>query len=228
MEPIRNIQPKPGFLEGVRGIADEIGAVFVIDEVSAAFRMNSGGAHLLFGVEPDMAVFSKALGNGYPVAAIIGKSDIMQAAQSTFISSTNWSERIGPTAALATIKKHKAVDAGKHLMTIGKQVQEGWTRMAKKNNLKIDVGGIPPLSHFSFEYDNALSMKALFVQLMLEKGFLSSTLFYAMFAHQSHHVEQYLKSVDEIFATISYANKAGELEKRLTGKPASPGFKRLT
>ena len=228
MEPIRNIQPKPGFLEGVRGIADEIGAVFIIDEISAAFRMNSGGAHLLLGIEPDIAVFSKALGNGYPIAAIIGKADIMQAAQSTFISSTNWTERIGPTAALATIKKHKAVDAGKHLMTIGKQVQEGWTRLAKKNNLKIDIGGIPPLSHFSFEYDNALSMKALFVQLMLEKGFLASTLFYAIFAHQSHHVEQYLQSVDEIFSEISEANQAGNLEKRLRGKPATAGFRRLT
>lgn len=228
MEPIRNIQPKPGFLEGVRGIADEIGAVFIIDEVSAAFRMNSGGAHLLLGIKPDMAVFSKALGNGYPIAAIIGKADIMQAAQSTFISSTNWTERIGPTAALATIKKHKAVDAGKHLMTIGKQVQEGWTRLAKKNGLNINIGGIPPLSHFSFEYDNALSIKALFVQLMLEKGFLASTLFYAMFAHQSHHVEQYLQSVDEVFSEISEANQVGNLEKRLRGKPATAGFKRLT
>lgn len=228
MEPIRSIQPKPGFLEGVRGIADEIGAVFIIDEVSAAFRMNSGGAHLLLGIKPDMAVFSKALGNGYPIAAIIGKVDIMQAAQSTFISSTNWTERIGPVAALATIKKHKAVDAGKHLMTIGKQVQEGWTLLAKKNNLKIDIGGIPPLSHFSFEYDNALSIKALFIQLMLEKGFLVSTLFYAMFAHQSHHVEQYLQSVDEIFSEISEANQAGNLEKRLRGKPATAGFRRLT
>jgi glutamate-1-semialdehyde 2,1-aminomutase len=227
MEPIRSIHPKSGFLEGVRGIADEIGAVFIIDEVSAAFRMNSGGAHLLLGIKPDMAVFSKALGNGYPIAAIIGKADIMQAAQSTFISSTNWTERIGSTAALATIKKHKAVDAGKHLMAIGHQVQDGWALLAKKNNLKIDIGGIPPLSHFSFEYDNSLSMKALFVQLMLEKGFLASTLFYAMFAHQSHHVEQYLQSVDKVFSEIFEADQAGNLEKRLRGKPATAGFKRL-
>ncbi|MBU4208453.1 MAG: aminotransferase class III-fold pyridoxal phosphate-dependent enzyme, partial [Proteobacteria bacterium] len=127
MEPIRNVQPQPGFLEGVRALADEIGAVFIIDEISAAFRMNSGGAHLVFGILPDVAVFSKALGNGYPIAAVIGKSQVMETAQSTFISSTMWTERIGPTAALATIKKHKSVDAGKHLMTIGKQVlQDGW------------------------------------------------------------------------------------------------------
>jgi glutamate-1-semialdehyde 2,1-aminomutase len=228
MEPIRNVHPQPGFLEGVRALADEIRAVFIIDEISAAFRMNSGGAHLLLGIKPDMAVFSKALGNGYPIAAIIGKADIMQAAQSTFISSTNWTERIGPTAALATIKKHKYVNAGKHLMAIGRQVQNGWARLAKKNNLNIGIGGIPSLSHFSFQYDNSLSMKALFVQLMLEKGFLTSTLFYAMFVHQSHHVEQYLQSVDEVFSEISEANQSGDLEKRLKGKPATAGFKRLT
>lgn len=228
MEPIRNIQPKPGFLEGVRGIAEEVGAVFIIDEVSAAFRMNSGGAHLLLGIKPDMAVFSKALGNGYPIAAIIGKADIMQAAQSTFISSTNWTERIGSTAALATIKKHKTVDAGKHLIAIGKQIQEGWALLAKKNNLNINIGGIPPLSHFFFEYDNALSIKALFVQLMLENTFLASTLFYSMYAHRTEHVEQYLHAVDKSFATISEANQAGNLEKKLKGKPATAGFRRLT
>lgn len=228
MEPIRDIQPKPGFFDGVRAIANKIGAVFIIDEISAAFRMNSGGAHLLLNIEPDMAVFSKALGNGYPIAAIIGKDQVMQAAQSTFISSTNWTERIGPTAALATIKKHKAANAGKHLITIGKQVQEGWSRLAKKNNLNINIKGIPSLSHFSFEYDNALSIKALFVQLMLEKGFLASTLFYAMYAHQAYHVEQYLQAVGEVFAEISKANQAQNIGGRLKGKPATAGFKRLT
>ncbi len=229
MEPIRNIQPKPGFLEGVKTLAGEIGAVYIIDEISAGFRLNTGGAHLVIGdVTPDMAVFSKSLGNGYPIGAVIGKADVMQAAQKTFISSTMWTERIGPSAALATIKKHKSVDAGKHLITVGKQIQEGWARLAKKNGLNISIGGIPPLSHFSFEYDNALSIKALFVQLMLEKGFLASTLFYAMYAHQAHHVEQYLQSVDEVFSEISEANQAGDIEKRLKGKPASAGFKRLT
>jgi len=190
--------------------------------------MNSGGAHLILGIAPDIAVFSKALGNGYPIGAVIGKGRIMEAAQSTFISSTCWTERIGPTAAIATIKKHRKVDAGKHLVAIGEKVQEGWKEIATKNKLKINVGGIPPLSHFSFVYDNALSMKTLFIQLMLERGFLASTLFYAMYAHQVHHVEQYLHAVNEVFAEISEAQNAGDVEKRLKGKPASAGFKRLT
>lgn len=126
MEPIRNYEPEKGFIEGVRSLADETGAVFVVDEISAGFRYNTGGAHLkFFTKEPDIAVFSKALGNGYPIAAVIGKVDVMQSAQKTFISSTNWTERIGPTAAIAMIKKHRRVNAGKYLVWLGEQVQSG-------------------------------------------------------------------------------------------------------
>jgi glutamate-1-semialdehyde 2,1-aminomutase len=228
MEPIRNEQPKPGFLKGVRALADKTGAVLIVDEISAGFRMNTGGAHLKLGIKPDIAVFSKALGNGYPIAAVIGKRPVMESAQSTFISSTMWTERVGPVAALATIKKHKRVNAGRHLMAVGRQIQRGWADSAKRNSLKINVGGIFPLSHFSFEYDSALAMKALFIQLMLERGFLASTLFYAMYAHKTFHVKKYLKAVDAVFAVISKANKSGDVKKMLKGLPASAGFKRLT
>ncbi|MBF0119202.1 MAG: aminotransferase class III-fold pyridoxal phosphate-dependent enzyme [Desulfobacterales bacterium] len=227
MEPIRSEQPKQGFFDEVRAIANEIGAVFVIDEISAGFRMNTGGAHLLLGISPDIAVFSKALGNGYPIAAVIGKRDIMDAAQKTFISSTNWTERIGPTAAIAMIEKHRKLNVGKYLIEIGNLVQNGWKNLSEKNDLKINIGGIPPLSHFIFQGNNPLAMKSLFVQLMLEKGFLASTLFYSMYAHTSEHVDVYLKSVDKAFAEISDACHSGDLEKRMKGKPASSGFKRL-
>ena len=228
MEPIRSEWPESGFLENVRTLASETGAVFIMDEISAGFRMNSGGSHLLFGVFPDIAVFSKALGNGYPIAAIIGKGEVMDAAQSSFISSTMWTERTGLAAALATINKHRSASVGDHLMAIGKLVQEGWGEGASKTVLNIHIGGIPPLSHFSFQYDNASAMKALFVQLMLEKGFLASTLFYAMYAHQDCHVKEYLKAVGETFSIISKANETGNVEKLLKGLPSSTGFSRLT
>jgi len=228
MEPIRSERPESGFLENVRNLASETGAVFIMDEISAGFRMNSGGSHLKFGVFPDIAVFSKALGNGYPIAAIIGKEEVMDAAQNTFISSTMWTERTGLAAALATINKHRSVDAGKHLMQIGTQIQDGWRGSASKNGLNIHIGGIAPLGHFSFQYDNALAMKALFVQLMLERGFLASTLFYAMYVHQDCHVKEYLRAVDETFSIISTANEAGNVEKLLKGLPSSTGFSRLT
>lgn len=227
MEPIRNEYPEPGFFDAVQNLARKHGAVLVIDEISAAFRMNTGGAHLKFGVEPDMAVFSKALGNGYPIAAIIGKAAVMDAAQRTFISSTYWTERIGPTAAIATIQKHRKVNAGEHLMHIGKLVQDGWQEMAEKHALPIHIGGIPPLSHFSFETEKPLVLKALFVQWMLERGFLATTGFYSMYAHSETHVQDYLKAVNAVFERIREALQEGKPERYLLGEPSAAGFKRL-
>lgn len=227
MEPIRNDPPGDGYLDEIRSIADECGAVLIIDEISAGFRMNTGGAHLKMNIRPDIAVFSKAMGNGYAIAAIIGTSDVMQSAQSTFISSTNWTERIGPVAAIATIAKHKRLNVGDHLMRIGVAIQQGWTRASTERGVPIHVGGIPPLSHFSFETVEPLSVKALFVQLMLDRGFLASTSFYSMLAHTDQHVQAYLKAVDEVFAEISEHVSNGRVKEHLLGKPATAGFKRL-
>ncbi|MFX0011696.1 MAG: aminotransferase class III-fold pyridoxal phosphate-dependent enzyme, partial [Candidatus Hermodarchaeota archaeon] len=105
MEPMRHQEPKNNFLFKVRKIADEIGAVLIIDEISVGWRMNVGGLHMLYNLKPDMAIFAKAISNGYPMGAVIGKEEIMDAAQTSFISSTYWTERIGPTAAIATINK---------------------------------------------------------------------------------------------------------------------------
>jgi glutamate-1-semialdehyde 2,1-aminomutase len=227
MEPIRNDEPAPGFLEEIRSLATAHNLVLIFDEISSGFRMNSGGAHLLYGVEPDIAVFSKALGNGYPMSAIIGRGNIMEAAQETFISSTNWTERVGPVAALATIRKHQRLNVGAHLVEIGSAVQKGWSALADKHQMTIHVGGIKPLSHFTFEEGNPLELKALFVQLMLEQGFLASTIFYAMYAHKIHHVHAYLNAVDKAFAEIAAYHKLGKVTTALKGKPSIAGFKRL-
>ena len=228
MEPIRNFEPKPGFFESVRALAYETKSVLIVDEISAGFRMNTGGAHLvLFKERPDIAVFSKALGNGYPIAAVIGRSDVMQAAQKTFISSTYWTERIGPTAAIATIKKHRKVNAGKHLVWLGEQIQSGWEKLANKHSLPIHVSGIKPMSHYTFEHKNAQSLKAYFVQLMLEQGFLASNLYYAMYAHKKEHVNTYLEAVDRAFENVAQVMDNGDIKSKLKGNPSGTGFKRL-
>ena len=227
MEPMRSEEPKEDFLKKAAEIARRHGAVFVFDEISSGFRMNSGGAHLLLGTDPDVAVFSKAIGNGYPMAAIIGRSSVMEAAQNSFISSTNWTERIGPTAAIATITKHRANDVGDHLVRIGQSVQAGWHKAATENNLPIHISGIPPMGHFTFEVDQPQTYKALFVELMLERGILATTGFYAMYAHTPEHVTRYQTAVEEIFSRIAELRQLGGVESALRGKPASSGFKRL-
>jgi glutamate-1-semialdehyde aminotransferase len=228
MEPIRDHQPNPGFLEEIRQIASQIGAVLVLDEITAGFRLNTGGAHLLYGIEPDIAVFAKAISNGYPMAAIIGRAKAMEAAQSTFISSTYWTERIGPTAALATIRKHQRCNVPAHLLELGKRIQAGWRLAADRAGLSLTVGGIPPLSHFSLNYENAQAIRTLFTQMMLEKGFLASNAFYATYAHQYDHVESYLTAVEETFALLVELITRGDVEGNLKGPVAHSGFRRLT
>ncbi|MBF0198909.1 MAG: aminotransferase class III-fold pyridoxal phosphate-dependent enzyme [Planctomycetes bacterium] len=227
MEPIRNLKPQNNFLRGVRELANKHGVALIVDEISAGFRLHTGGAHLKLGLEPDIAVFSKALGNGYPIAAIIGKRDIMDSAQESFISSTMWTERVGPVAALATIKKHQELNVAEHLIRVGQQVQQGWKELASKHGLKVDVGGIEPLSHFSFLGDDSQMLKTVFTQNMLSQGVLASTLFYSMYAHTQDHISTYLKAANTAFESIANAKISNNLNSLLEGPIASTGFTRL-
>lgn len=227
MEPIRNAPPEKGFLEKIREVSSKYGIVLIFDEITAGFRLNPGGSHLILGVNPDMAVYAKAISNGYPMAAIIGTKEVMEAAQDSFISSTYWTERIGPAAALATIKKYIKLKAHKRLKRAGEKVQKGWKAAAQKNGLAIHASGIAPLGHFDFKYQNPLVLKTLFTQLMLEQGFLASNAFYASLAQNDQQIAAYLKAVNGAFAFIAKAVKDGNLEKHLKGPICHSGFKRL-
>ncbi len=228
MEPIRSEMPKDGFIEGVRAIADATGAVLIMDEVSAGFRYCTGGSHLiLHKTTPDMAVFSKALGNGYAIAAVIGKGNIMQSAQKTFISSTNWTERIGPTAALATIKAYQKRKPYHKFSTFGKRIMQAWVEMGTKNGFTTHAGGMEAMSHFSFDDENFLAYKAYFIQCMLEEGILASNLCYLMDAHTEDNINTYLLACERSFTKLGESKKAGDIHKRLLGQPAITGFKRI-
>jgi len=228
MEPQRGTAPDTGFLEKVRDIATDIGAVLIFDEITTGFRMTTGGIHLLHGVLPDIAVFAKAMANGYPMAAVIGTEMVMQAAQSTFISSTNWTERIGPAAALATIDKFEREDVAEHLQKIGTAVADGWRVSAAAHDLPIKVGGLPSLIAFDLEHDEAPALRTLFVQSMLNRGYLAFTQFKPSFAHTQEHVDRYLEAVDEVFEELREAMDSGDVSSRLRGPVARSGFYRLT
>jgi glutamate-1-semialdehyde 2,1-aminomutase len=227
MEPIRSSPPEAGFLNRVRELADSCGAVLIVDEVSAGFRLNCGGAHLVLGFQPDVAVFSKALGNGYPISAVIGRTEVMEAAETSFISSTNWTDRIGPAAALAMIRKYRREHVHDHLVELGGALQDGWRCLGEKHGLPLHIGGIRPLSHFSFNVNEPMIAKAYFVQLMLDAGFLATTGFYAMHAHCATDVDAYLAAADIAFAEIARADSSGNLAAMLRGAPSAMGFKRL-
>jgi glutamate-1-semialdehyde 2,1-aminomutase len=227
LEPVRESGPPPGFLEGVRAIARRTGAVLIFDEITSGFRVVTGGAHLTLGVQPDMATFAKAMSNGFAMAAVVGRREVMEAVGKTFISSAFFTERVGPAAALATVEKHRRIDAGPTLVAIGRRVQEGWRRAADRARLPLVVSGIPPLASFSFKDADAPALTTLFIQELLAGGFLASDRFYPTVRHEEAHVAAYLEAVDRAFATIGDARAQGDVHERLAGPVKHTGFARL-
>ena len=230
MEPRRSELPKDGFLEKVRQLADREGAVLIFDEITTGWRMCSGGIHKTLGVNPDIAVFAKAMANGYAISAVIGTRAIMEAAQSTFISSTNWTERIGPAAALATISKYQLLDVQSHINHIGELVTTVWTRLAAKYGLEIDAEnhGLASLAHFSFKHPEELILSTYFTSRMLDLGWLAYTQFKPSLAHTEKHVEDYGVACELVFAEIANLIKSEAIADALITPTAKRGFARLT
>lgn len=228
MEPIRNDYPQNGFLTEIRRMTAEEHITLIFDEISAGFRLCCGGSHLALGVEPDMAVFAKAMTNGYPVSAVIGKKEVMSAAQDTFISSTFWTERIALAAAVKSIQEYRRQNVSEYLMKVGKRVQEGWAEQAAAAGLKIEIGGIYPLSHFTLGNDQPMECKTYFTQEMLRKGYLAYTGYYASFAHTEQIVEDYLTACGRVFHMIAELLKNGkQIADHINGPVCHTGFQRL-
>ena len=228
MEPMRHQEPQNDFLKKIRKLANEIEAVLIFDEISSGWRMNTGGLHLKFGVNPDIAVFGKAISNGYPMGAIIGKKEVMDAAQTSFISSTYWTERIGPTAAIATINKMLKHNVPSHLERIGKLIEKGWVDLIKKYNLDFEILPPYPLITLQLNYENSQEIKTLITQEMLKRGILATVSIYVSYSHTEEHVRIYLKNLDEIFGIIKKAIDQNNIKNLLEGPVAHKGFQRLT
>ena len=227
MEPQRSDPPKDNFLQKIRNLCDEKGIILILDEVSAAFRLNTGGLHLKLGIEPDLAVFGKSLGNGYASAAVIGRKKYMESAQSSFISSTFFTEDIGFTSAIAMIKKHRKLNVGKHIEEIGTYFQTELRRIADKVDIKLSISGLPCFSAFVFDYDNGLAIKTLYVQKMLERNILAKNAFYLSYAHKKGDVTFYLENIEEIFKELKDLIDNNNIESQLKGPLAHTGFQRL-
>jgi glutamate-1-semialdehyde 2,1-aminomutase len=227
MEVSRSVGPQDGFLQKVRDLATKNGVVLMFDECTSGFRQTFGGLHKMYGVEPDMAMFGKALGNGYAITAIIGRREIMEAAQTTFISSTFWTERIGPTAALATLDVMSRTESWSQITKTGEAITQRWHDLAKQHKLKITTGGLPSLTNFTFESPNALAYKTLITQEMLNQGFLASNSVYVCTEHTPEVVDEYFTLLDPIFQKIRQCEDGKDVMSLLNGPICDSGFKRL-
>ena len=227
MEVSRSQGPEGGFLEKVRKLATDLGIVLIFDECTSGFRQTFGGLHKLYGVEPDMAMFGKALGNGYAITATIGKREIMQAAQTTFISSTFWTERIGPTAALKTLEVMERLKSWDTVTQTGLNIRHGWQQLADKHGLKIDHWGLPALTGFSFQNPKALAYKTLVTQEMLAKGYLAGNSVYVCIEHTPEVVVDFFVALDPVFALVKECEEGRDVMSLLKGPVCHGGFKRL-
>ncbi len=227
MEVSRNEGPKDNYLQKVRDLATENNIILIFDECTSGFRETFGGLHKKYKVEPDLAIFAKALGNGYAISACIGRQEYMQAVQRTFISSTFWTERIGPTAALKTLEVMEREKSWETITKIGNNISSQWQSLADKHDLSINTWGIPALSGYTFDSPDVLKYKTFITQEMLKKGYLAANSVYACTKHTQEVVKGYFSELDPIFATIKECEEGRNINNLLDGPICHSGFSRL-
>ena len=228
MEVVRSTEPKPGYLEEIRRLCDKNNIVLIFDECTSGFRETFGGIHKKYGVTPDMCMFGKALGNGYAITAVIGKREIMESAQTTFISSTFWTERIGPSAAIATLNEMKVNKSWEFNKQQGAKIKKGWESIASNLYFDLNITGIDALATFNIKSKNWLKYKTFITQSMLENKFLAANTVYLSLKHSDKIIDEYFKYLTPIFEKIELFEKdIDSVDNYLKNDVCHAGFKRL-
>ena len=221
--------PSQEFLEAVSQLAKKHNMVIVSDEITSGWRMTDGGVYKLNGFKPDIVVYAKAMGGGFAISAIVGTEEIMNSSQDTFMSSTMWTERVGFTAALTTIDILTRDRVWEHLIEMGDRIGKGWLKLSMKHGIDISITDFKPLITMKFGYNERnQALATLFIQEMLQRGYLAATSVYLSYAHDKKIIDKYLIAVDECFGILSHAiNNKNEL-KLLETRIRSDSFNRIT
>jgi len=227
MEVERTVGPEDNFLTKVRKLATENNIVLIFDECTSGFRETFGGIYKKYNVEPDMAMYGKALGNGYAITAVVGKKEIMEAAQTTFISSTFWTERIGPTAAIKTLEIMERDETWKTITKLGLYARNELQKLADKYQIEIAQWGIPALTGYSFKGRKSLHYKTLVTQEMLKKGYLAGNTLYICTHHTTSVIDEFIFNLDPIFLLIKECEEGRDINSLLSGPICHSGFERL-
>jgi len=220
--------PTPEFLDGIQQIARRHHIIVIVDEITSGWRMTDGGIYKINGFEPDIVVYGKAMGNGFAISAVVGRHEVMDSAQETFISSTFWTERVGFAAALKTIEVLVREKVWEHLIAMGTKIGDGWESLARKHGINLHVTDFKPLITMKLEYAELNSaIETLFTQEMLKRGYLAAPSIYVCYAHDDAVIDEYLNVVDEVFAILAKAIDNNTVEDSLETRVKDQGFKRL-
>lgn len=230
MEPFRSEYPPEGYLEGVAKLAREHNVLLIFDEVSTGFRPTDSGSQPLVGVTPDMAVFAKSISNGYPMGAIVGRRDVMKAADPMFISSTYWSDTIGLRAALTTLREVRDRDVPRTVQDTGEELKRRINSVAAEVGIAVTCEGLNFHPHLTFAIEDAdVKAKAgtLFVQEMAKRGCHGYTSFYLNAAQGEAEIEQTVDAARETFQIIGQGLDDGQLDSLLECELRTDSFRRL-
>ncbi len=228
MEAERSEKPQDFFLEKVREICDKKKIVLIFDECSSGFRENLGGIHLKHKVFPDLCTFGKALGNGYAISAVIGKEKIMKMGRKSFISSTFWSEGIGPVAALKTLEIMKKEKPWKNIKNVGLQIKKFWKEISNTYKIPMVVQGMDAIPNFYIKSENFLKYKTFITQEMLKEKYLATNIVYICTKHNKEIFKNYKLKLEKIFDQLNDFEKGRlRINKFLKNGTSKLGFKRL-
>ncbi|MEN8193645.1 MAG: aspartate aminotransferase family protein [Bacteroidota bacterium] len=229
MEATRFKQPVEGFLEGIRELANEHNCLLIFDEVITGFRMAKGGAQEYYGVTPDLSTFAKAIANGYPLAAVVGRRDIMKSQDDNFISSTYWSDTSSLAAGLATLNEIKNEAVIETINSIGNMLISHFNKIAQKHGINVDVlgHGFDFTINFNYGKDSAIIM-TLFIQEMIARGIYTGGVFYPSYSHTDEDVEKIKTASNEVFEILKQGIEKNNIDNLLKAPERQTGFRRLT
>jgi glutamate-1-semialdehyde 2,1-aminomutase len=230
MEPLRSELPPTGYLDGVQKLCKQHGIVLIFDEVSSGFRIRLGGVQEFAGVTPDMAIFAKAISNGYPMAAVVGRREVMEPAGRMFISSTYWSDTIGLRAALTTIQELRRRGVPTYLQQLGTQLQDRLNQAAAETGLKVRCGGLSVHPALAFQTEDAVlknKLSTLFIQEMAKRGCHGYTSFYLNAAQGPAEIEQTVAAARQVFAVLQDGWTQGRMDQLLECDLQQDAFRRL-
>jgi glutamate-1-semialdehyde 2,1-aminomutase/spore coat polysaccharide biosynthesis protein SpsF len=231
MEPVGVVEPAGNFLQDVAALARANGAVLIYDEVVTSFRVALGGAQAHYGVTPDLACIGKAMANGFPVAAVVGRRDIMQVFDEIFFSFTFGGEALSLAAARATITKIRTGEVIPHIWRQGTRLRDGYNALADEAGLRDHTRciGLPPRTVLTFtdrRGQESLAMKSLFQQEMVRRGILNTGGFNLCFRHSDADVDRTLEACRAALRVLAEAVEADNVEARLRGPVIQPVFRR--
>lgn len=230
MEPVLLDEPRPGFLAAVKAAAHRHGALLVFDEIVSGFRWAVGGAQEHFGVVPDLATFGKGMANGLPLAAVVGRADLMGEFDEIFVSSTFGGDTLALAACRATLEEYARLPVIAHLWRIGRRFQEGFRAVAARLGVPAQCVGYPVhpkvvIRHASEQTERLLM--SLFLQETARRGVIFHFAgFNVSLSHREADVDMSLEACAAALAIVGEALADGRVAERLEGKPYQEAFKR--